>query len=96
MNRKILLFFLLGLVVASVIASYFVMSYGGLRNGDIAKCTQSGGQVIVSQCCRSASDFPNLCLIGACGCGLDGSRDTTICDCGEGRCFDGERCVAVS
>ena len=35
-------------------------------------------------CCQSASDFPNNCLIGACGCSPDNSHSVKVCDCGEG------------
>ena len=57
-------------------------------------CVGSGGTVTVSSCCLSASDFPNLCLMGACGCSPDNSHDVKICDCGEGKCFNGSACVS--
>lgn len=57
-------------------------------------CIDAGGTVTTSQCCNSTEDFPNLCLIGPCGCSPDNSHETKICDCGEGRCFDGNTCVA--
>jgi hypothetical protein len=56
-------------------------------------CLSSGGQVSYSSCCKSAGDFPNLCLIGACGCSLGNSSQVKKCDCGEGKCFDGKECV---
>jgi hypothetical protein len=46
-------------------------------------------------CCKSISDFPNLCVIGACGCSPDNSKEITVCDCGEGKCFDGTSCVDI-
>ncbi|MDP2929996.1 MAG: DUF5667 domain-containing protein [bacterium] len=58
-------------------------------------CTDSGGRAITSLCCKSTDDFPNMCLIGACGCSLDNSEETKICDCGPDKCFDGKACVAV-
>jgi len=57
-------------------------------------CSLSGGTIKASLCCASASDFPNLCLIGACGCSPDNSHQIKTCDCGEGKCFNGSACVA--
>jgi hypothetical protein len=56
-------------------------------------CLQSGGRVAVNMCCKSTPDFPNTCLIGPCGCSPENSKETKVCDCGEGRCFDGTSCV---
>ena len=56
-------------------------------------CVNSGGETTTSLCCKSTSDYPNLCLIGPCGCSLDNSHQVKICDCGEGKCFDDEKCV---
>jgi hypothetical protein len=58
-------------------------------------CTSSGGTVTTAACCLSAADFPNTCLIGACGCSPDNSHAVKTCDCGEGKCFDGTACVPV-
>ncbi|MBU0898749.1 MAG: DUF4382 domain-containing protein [Nanoarchaeota archaeon] len=57
------------------------------------KCTNSGGTVATTLCCESTEDFPNFCLIGACGCAPENSEEINTCDCGEGKCFDGESCV---
>lgn len=56
-------------------------------------CLDSGGTITTGLCCIGAPDFPNLCGIGACGCGPTASEEKPRCDCGEGRCFDGETCV---
>lgn len=56
-------------------------------------CTNSGGTIASSFCCNSVSDFPNSCLIGACGCAPANSHQVKTCDCGEGKCFDGNSCV---
>ena len=48
-----------------------------------------------SSCCASSGDFPNTCLIGACGCAPANSHQVKTCDCGPGKCFDGSACVAV-
>jgi len=59
-----------------------------------AGCLASGGTVKTASCCKSASDFPNTCLIGACGCSLENSQETKVCECQEGQCFNGQKCVA--
>ena len=56
-------------------------------------CVNSGGELSTSLCCKTTGDFPNLCLIGPCGCSPDNSHQVKICDCGEGKCFDGNACV---
>ncbi len=65
-------------------------SDGGLAE----RCTASGGTVGMSLCCASVSDFPNLCTTGACGCAPSSSRMVMVCNCPEGRCFNGTACVA--
>jgi len=64
-----------------------------LRQKELA-CMNSGGTIKTSLCCKSASDFPNSCLIGACGCAPGSSHEVKICDCPEGKCFDGSKCVS--
>ncbi|MBN2095528.1 MAG: hypothetical protein JW727_05750 [Candidatus Aenigmarchaeota archaeon] len=59
-------------------------------------CLSSGGTVATQMCCKSASDFPNTCLIGACGCSPENSKEVKVCDCGEGKCFNGSQCVGLS
>jgi hypothetical protein len=56
-------------------------------------CVSSEGKVSTSLCCKLTGDFPNLCLIGACGCSPENSHQVKICDCGPDKCFDGEKCV---
>jgi peptidoglycan hydrolase-like protein with peptidoglycan-binding domain len=58
-------------------------------------CIDSGGEVSTSLCCESTSDFPDLCVIGACGCAPENSHEVKICDCGTDKCFDGIECVAT-
>jgi hypothetical protein len=64
-------------------------SDGGLAE----RCTASGGTVGMSLCCASVSDFPNLCTTGACGCAPTSSRMVMVCNCPEGRCFNGTACA---
>jgi hypothetical protein len=59
-------------------------------------CIQSGGTVSTALCCKSVGDFPNLCVIGPCGCSPDNSHEVKICDCGSDRCFNGQECVDMS
>ena len=58
-----------------------------------AACVSSRGEVMASLCCKSVGDFPNLCLVGPCGCSPEHSHKVKICNCGEGKCFDGNTCV---
>jgi hypothetical protein len=59
-------------------------------------CRASGGAVTTQLCCKSASDFPNTCLIGACGCSPDNSKEVKVCDCGEGKCWDSTKQACVT
>lgn len=59
------------------------------------ECIKSGGEIKTSFCCLSTGDFPNLCLIGACGCASENSKEVKICDCGENNCFNGIECVPL-
>jgi hypothetical protein len=57
-------------------------------------CIDSGGTVETVLCCLTVDDFPNLCLVGACSCSAENSHEVKTCNCGEGKCFDGEACVS--
>lgn len=57
-------------------------------------CTDSGGSIVTNNCCKSAGDFPNSCLIGACGCSPENSHSVKFCECPEGKCWDGHSCVS--
>lgn len=59
-------------------------------------CSQSGGTVATAKCCTTVSDFPNTCTVGACGCALENSKDVQVCNCGDGKCWDGNTCAPVS
>lgn len=75
-------------------SSKVIEKAGGKTNKE-KSCLNSGGTLTTASCCQTANNFPNTCLIGACGCSSDNSRQVKICDCGEGKCFDGEKCVAI-
>ncbi|XOB46418.1 MAG: hypothetical protein ACKKMV_03140 [Candidatus Nealsonbacteria bacterium] len=57
-------------------------------------CIDSGGEVSTSLCCKATGDFPNLCLIGPCGCSPENSHEVKVCDCGPDKCFNGSECVS--
>jgi hypothetical protein len=85
---------LFALVLALVV---FIFSYtGGAQQANTPEqsCISSGGTVTSAMCCGSASDFPNTCLIGACGCSPSNSHSVKTCDCGANMCFNGTRCVS--
>lgn len=56
-------------------------------------CLDSGGTVATASCCGQTQDFPNNCAIGACGCAPTSSHQVKTCNCGAGKCFDGNSCV---
>ena len=64
------------------------------RGSAAQACQDSGGTVTSSLCCDSVGDFPNTCLIGACGCAPQASHEVRVCECGDTRCFDGARCAS--
>jgi hypothetical protein len=57
-------------------------------------CLSSGGTISTASCCGQTQDFPNSCLIGACGCSPTSSHQVKTCSCGAGKCFDGNVCVS--
>ena len=56
-------------------------------------CEAEGGEVTTGLCCESVDNFPNTCLIGACGCAPEYSHEVLICLCPAGLCWDGNHCV---
>lgn len=58
-------------------------------------CLLSGGMVTTFSCCEATGDFPNTCLIGACGCPPQSSHEVKICDCGMDKCFGGIFCKEI-
>ena len=58
------------------------------------RCTRSGGTVGTASCCGLAGDFPNTCLVGACGCAPGSSHPVQACQCPPGQCFDGKSCAS--
>ena len=66
-----------------------------LAGGGEAACKAAKGIVVMALCCNATNDFPNTCLIGACGCAPQNSHMVKVCSCpGEApRCWDGKTCV---
>jgi len=57
-------------------------------------CVEKGGSVSTALCCQSTGDFPNLCLVGACGCSPENSHEVKVCNCGENECWNGKECIS--
>lgn len=81
--------------VASDVAADVASDAAQSDSGVAARCTASGGTVSTQLCCGSASDFPNTCAIGACGCAPMSSRMVMVCNCPTGRCFNGTECTPM-
>jgi len=93
MNKKIILIIvILIIVIGGGYLIYQSQQKPEQPTGTEKACIDSGGTVTTANCCKSASDFPNSCLIGACGCSLDNSKQVKTCDCKDG-CWDGTKCV---
>ena len=58
----------------------------------VITCVDSGGAVANAMCCRGVGDFPDTCLIGACGCSPLESEMVLVCECSAGQCFNGIVC----
>jgi len=58
-------------------------------------CTNSGGTISTSLCCQAVGDFPNNCVIGACGCSPDNSHQVKVCNCAPNKCFNGKECAVL-
>jgi len=86
--KKIAIMVMILLIIAVVIVVQIIKISSKEQS-----CISSGGIVGTSMCCKSASDFPNNCLIGACGCSPENSHEVKTCVCPEGKCFNGNKCA---
>jgi len=86
---------LVAVAALAIVAAAFIFYMPGQAPSVDNACVNAGGTVMNNLCCNSASDFPNTCLIGACGCAPIDSHVVKVCDCGEGKCWDGTSCVAA-
>jgi len=92
-NKKIILIAVILIIVAGIGYLIYQSQQKPEQLTETEKaCIDSGGTVTIADCCKSASDFPNSCLIGACGCSSDNSKQVKTCDCKDG-CWDGTKCV---
>jgi hypothetical protein len=73
----------------TIYSPQFQVTVGSQDNG----CVESGGTVSTANCCQSSGNFPNTCLIGACGCAPEYSHEVSVCVCPDDMCFDGTMCV---
>src|SRR5512136_639436 len=71
--------------------------HGGpvVRSEAEAGCLASGGSVGEGLCCLSVDDFPDMCLVGACGCSAENSHAVQTCTCPGGMCFNGTACASL-
>lgn len=81
------------LVIACGLVLVAALACGGSSDENLTACEKAGGTVMTAQCCTPTQDFPNLCLIGACGCGPHDSRPVKVCACPMNQCFNGTACV---
>ncbi|MCK9393604.1 MAG: hypothetical protein WCX30_02450 [Candidatus Paceibacterota bacterium] len=84
--------------LAKIISNGYIVEDGILKEvapAVVAEkgCISSGGKVITLSCCKTARDFPNFCVMGACGCSPANSREIKVCECEENKCFNGNDCV---
>jgi hypothetical protein len=79
----------IAIVLFAVIVIMFAWHYTKPTNA----CTSSGGVISTGICCNSVGDYPNTCLIGACGCGPGYNHQVRTCECPAGTCFNGASCV---
>ncbi len=86
--RKIIILIIIVIVVVIGIGFWFYQTQ------EEQTCVLSGGTIGTASCCSLTGDFPNTCLIGACGCSPTYSHQVKKCDCGEDKCFNGHTCIS--
>jgi uncharacterized protein (UPF0333 family) len=97
-KKKTSLILIIILVIVIAIILYFI--FANKKTTPIvsdaeAACVNTGGTVSAVPCCSSSNEFPNTCMIGACRCSADNSKETKTCVCPEGSCFDGTGCATT-
>jgi len=81
-------------IIIVIILGYIIFQAPSELTDQAQTCIDSGGTVSISMACKSIEGFPNSCLIGPFGCSPDNSHEVQVCDCGPGKCFDGNECVS--
>jgi len=89
MNTKTKILIVIVAVGLIVIGGWLILEGQGAERS----CVNSGGTVSKSLCCKATGDFPNTCLIGACGCPPEYSHEVKTCDCRADKCFNGRKCI---
>ena len=84
------------IIIVFIFIFFLVKEKGEEEYGDLTEegqqCIQSGGRITTGLCCENTEDFPNMCIIGACGCAPHFSHYVKICSCPDG-CWDGTKCI---
>lgn len=83
------IFFIVIVLIVILAAGYWIYQ------SKTFTCSLSGGTITTSLCCKATGDFPNTCLIGACGCSPNNSHEVRVCDCGADKCFNGIFCKKI-
>jgi len=90
------IFIIIIAIIIVVVAAYFL--WPSKTNNQLSAqekaCVESGGTISTSKCCKMTSDFPNSCLIGACGCSPENSHEVKVCECSDG-CWNGTKCTNI-
>jgi hypothetical protein len=102
MTRKIII--LIAIIILAGGVFFYRQANEILEGGTEIRqaCMDSGGTVTVGWCWKSGNSFPNSCLVGVCDCPpgffnhLFYGRKVELCNCGEGKCFNGERCTSIA
>src|SRR5262245_59161786 len=65
-------------------------SSGMMMDGGGSLCTNTGGTESMGLCCLASGDFPDTCLVGACGCAPGSSHMVKTCNCPAGQCYSAQ------
>ena len=76
-----------------VVSAFLILNIKFTFSPEEKACIDSGGTITTASCCGSIDAFPNTCTLGSCGCSPVASHQVKSCDCGTGKCFDGNSCV---
>jgi len=93
--KNIILIAIIVVIIIAIGVYYAFFQVGPTQTVEQA-CINSGGTVRLGLCCKTTGDFPNMCLIGPCGCSPANTHEVTICDCGEVKCWDSDRAECVT
>jgi len=95
-NKFVIIFFI---IVLLLIIGILLYQYWWLPKPSVSLqetgCIISGGTVSIESCCKDINDFFNTCVVreNPCGCSAEDSHQVKICNCGDDKCFDGNKCT---